>query len=100
MTNKEAIGVIDKCKHFLQILRKIYYKITEKITENKEYAGHRIMYLRDDGTVGFEFTPTGTDLEAERHWRAIWAGKVDLDGKFHNAGTDRWPDKQEERSKR
>ena len=94
MTNKEAIGVIDKCKHFLQILRKIYYKITEKITENKEYTGHQTMYLRDDGTVGDGFIPKDPDHRRERHWRAIWAGKVDPDGKFHNAGTDRWPDKQ------
>ncbi len=98
--------MIDECKHFLQILRKIYYKIQKYTNSQMRYlrddriTGCRTRYLRDDGTTGYGFIPTGTDHEAERHWRSLWADRLDPAGEFHNAGTNRWPDKQEERSKR
>ena len=90
------IEIINKCKHFLQ---KIYCKIKKEIKQlftEEEHILYRTRYLRDDGTTGYGFTPTGTDHEAERHWRALWADRLGPDGEFHNAGTDRWPDKKKD----
>lgn len=51
--------------------------------------------MQEDGTTGTEVF--GWWSEEERHWRALWADRFGLDGKFHNAGTERWPDESDKK---